>query len=991
MLSIDDFDAFFRDVHGVEPFPWQKRLLRHVVERGHWPNVLDLPTGTGKTAAMDVALFHLALEAEKGSERRAPMRIAFVVDRRLVVDDAFTRAQRLERVLSRDPTGSTARVAAALQEFAGGPEAPPVLARRLRGGVPREDDWARTPAQPTILCSTVDQVGSRLLFRGYGVSDTMKPVHAGLLGADCLLLLDEAHLAEPFRQTLDWVHTYRGRGWRDVHEASPWAIALLTATPGTREGEVFGLDADDLSHPVLQRRLDASKPARLVLATRARMSKAKPESQGKELELQSRADGLVAETGSALKHFTHPEHGVTHAAIAVVVNRVARARAVYDRITREWPNADIELIIGPARAVDRDSLAERLAPIRTGAQRTLERPLILVATQCIEVGVDIDLDGLITEAASLDALRQRFGRLNRDGRRIVPYAAIIAWKNDVSARHDDPVYGHAIRASWDRLNGHADDGDRQKVVEFGLKGFRVPLDGEVLSPKDHAPVLLPAHLDLLGQTSPVPGADPAVGLFLHGPKREPDAIAIVWRSDIAGTEPAESVRRLLTLVPPRAGEAIELPLWTVRRWLREGRQVSLGSLADSPTTRPEDPAEDDSRGREAFRWKGHDERSDWVGPSDLRPGDAIVVPSTYGGVDRFGWNPKAKAATDRGAAAARPFARRRFAVRVAPALVGDVDAEALTDALAAAESRKWEDLRDAVLALRLPQELRGDLERLDRARPDRAGRRVVVYTDAYPPDMGGRMRGLVLLAPRGIEDEASESGDGGFITATEDDFAGSLPGYQVTLKDHCYAVARLTAQFAKAAGLSKERQNDLNVAGRLHDAGKADARFQAWLHYGDPLGPDITDPNAVLAKSGRLLPRAARQAAGLPEYWRHEALSVRLAPHMPAFSEATDPELVLWLIGSHHGHGRTLFPHCDPADARPRNLPPVMDLPTTLAPGPGPQSLAFDWNGADWPTLRDRVQRRYGFWELARMEAILRLADHRASESELEPSSTDAP
>ena len=110
------------------------------------------------------------------------------------------------------------------------------MVERLRGGVPLEHDWARTPTQPTILCSTVDQVGSRLLFRGYGVSNRMQPVHAGLLGEDSLILLDEAHLSEPFLQTLQAVHEIGGANVTPV---------VLTATPGACYERPFQLGLAD--------------------------------------------------------------------------------------------------------------------------------------------------------------------------------------------------------------------------------------------------------------------------------------------------------------------------------------------------------------------------------------------------------------------------------------------------------------------------------------------------------------------------------------------------------------------------------------------------------------------------------------------------------------------------------------------------------------------------------------------------------------------------
>jgi CRISPR-associated endonuclease/helicase Cas3 len=196
MLNPGRFAEFFTAVNGTPPFPWQQRLLDQVVANGSWPTTLSLPTGTGKTAVLDIALFALACRAP------VPRRVILVVDRRIVVDDAYRRARRLRAALGASDTpvpGILGEVSDSLLAL-GGESA--VEVALLRGGIYREDRWVRNPAQPLLVCSTVDQVGSRLLHQGYGVSPTMRSVHAGLLGSDTLVILDEAHTSEPFRQTL---------------------------------------------------------------------------------------------------------------------------------------------------------------------------------------------------------------------------------------------------------------------------------------------------------------------------------------------------------------------------------------------------------------------------------------------------------------------------------------------------------------------------------------------------------------------------------------------------------------------------------------------------------------------------------------------------------------------------------------------------------------------------------------------------------------------
>ncbi|HZV06243.1 MAG TPA: type I-U CRISPR-associated helicase/endonuclease Cas3 [Gemmataceae bacterium] len=1017
MLTADDFDAFFREVHGYPPFPWQKRLLAHVAARGEWPDMLDLPTGSGKTAAIDIALFHLALQADLGPERRAPVRIAFVVDRRLVVDDAFERADRIARalrwvllhsneaetlkqkllaearseeieMLDRVRSDTTTRLVAERLKVLSG-DGPSFIARRLRGGIPREDDWARTPSQPTVLCSTVDQVGSRLLFRGYGVSDSMKPVHAGLIGSDCLILLDEAHLAEPFRQTLDWVERYRGEKWRTKKGGGPWGFTRLSATSGEKSKDVFSLDDGDRANPILRRRLEAEKPALLVAPAKSRNETAEAAdiddvdggSGSGTKDLARRATVVVNQIKEGLKHFKDSKSGVRRPAIGVVVNRVARAREVFAQLGKQFPEKpvggaaeeavpEVVPMIGPARPVDRDDLVEKLKLIRTGESRELERPLILVATQCIEAGVDIDLDALITEAAPVDSLRQRFGRLNRAGRDIKPYAAIVADGTDISARADDPVYGKAIKLAWDYLGGVATKENSFLSVDFGVEKMNAltPPDHNALTEKPDAPVLLPAHLDLLSETSPIPAADPDVALYLHGPARQPDSITIVWRADIRPEWKDQDLVRLLTLVPPRSREAIELPVWTVRRWL-QGRGKSAVEVADIPTREPDE--EEGRGGRLVFRWKGDDARSQWISPSEVRSGDTIIVPAIYGGVDTFGWNPECKeAAQDVAHKAAEPFARKKFAVRVAPGLTGQhVSDEALAGTLASLRAQNPETVRQTLLNLELPPEVRKGLAWLGEAKGWRGKPRVVIDFDLYGENDKGEPRGVVLLAPFGVRfpeaRQVEDHGEDGGPNSTEDDIAGSVFDFPLSLDQHSRDVEGKAQELAKRAGLPAERVADLKLAGFLHDQGKRDPRFQAWLHFGDPLGFDAEDEKDVLAKSGRTLPPAAREKSGLPDRWRHEALSVRLARTHAGMAQAGDPDLVLWLVGSHHGYGRPFFPHWDPHEH---------------APEVGPQSLAFDWNGLDWPSLFARLKAHYGVWELARMEAILRLADHRASQ-----------
>lgn len=490
-LTPDDFAAFFAAITSFQPFPWQARLAQHVHEHGAWPDTLDLPTGSGKTATLAVGVFTLALSADRPAAEFMPRRIAMVVDRRVVVDQAYRFARELAEKLN----GATApadgvlyRVAERLRTLAGplsGPIGPGTRALDtgiLRGGMVRDTSWARSPSQPLIITSTVDQLGSRLLFRGYGVSRSMRPVHAGLLANDTLILLDEVHLSRPFAETLQQL-AGRYLAFAEAPLPRRFHVVSMSATPPPAASEQppsppFALADRDRTDPVLGRRLTAMKPAALL------------EAQTSQKQSEQANRRALAEMAAALASKL-AERG--QRAIGVIVNRVDTARFAFEHLRDN--NIPAILLTGRMRPLERDALMADILPRLAMGRARDSQPLVVVATQCIEAGADLDFDALITQCASVDALRQRLGRLNRSGEASDPYAAILMRKDQKSSKYDDPVYGEALQKTWHWLVGQADGKPATRArtlppasLDLGL-GATWPQESDYLAPAEHAPVL----------------------------------------------------------------------------------------------------------------------------------------------------------------------------------------------------------------------------------------------------------------------------------------------------------------------------------------------------------------------------------------------------------------------------------------------------------------------------------------------------------------------
>jgi CRISPR-associated endonuclease/helicase Cas3 len=983
--KLPSFAEFFRALHGHAPYAWQASLAAKAA-RGEWPGAIDLPTSSGKTACIDVAVYALACQAVLPvAERHAPRRIVFCVNRRVIVDEAFQRAKRIAKRLweARPNTGdaSLSLVADALREVSGisaKSGLPPLDVLELRGGIYRDNRWARSAAQPTVICTTVDQLGSRLLFRGYGVSPQAAPIQAALLAYDSLVLLDEAHISRPFQETLEWVGRYLDpEAWAEASiGVSPMRVVPMTATPAKEvpDDKVLRLTQEDRANPALQNRLAASKPATL---------------RG----VSDVGKAIVAEA----KKWADGERPV---AVGVIVNRVKTARKIYEQLRDAFKEEiEVELVIGSMRPIDRDLQSGRLAA-SVGPERPAQttKTRFVVATQCLECGADYDFDVLLTECASLDALRQRFGRLNRAGRPIEAQAVIFIAEKDAKSNESldddkplDPIYGNAMARTWNwlgevatvtaRFEGAA-KGDRGKgkpktdsgetrVVDFGVDPFsrfleertggqRVP--EELFSPSSRmsAPVMFPAYVDFW-----CPG--------------QPD-VQVCWRVDLVKGEEAEWCDTV-ALVPPTSAECVSLAIGKVRDWLMgsDASSMDLGDVLDGPLPEKEGRSADATGFvKKGVLWRGASKSVVLASPSDLRPGDTLVLPTTVDDWKALGYIPENKSALDANgprpdldlAELASHAACGKRVLRLHPSRFRIQDSQTSFRALfkRLADPETWparDELKDllAEAAEELPEEmqfLKDMFEHFAQARPNE----FLIDPD---PDK----KGVVLTAKR------RDTSDLWQLPALDDgDDAPSRLGQEVTLRDHTTHVRQALKRTLEVIATTIDPKL-FDLSAERHDWGKADDRFQAMLR-----GTDRTDPyfymgadSALLAKSGAASQRE-RSRSGLPKGFRHEMLSVQLAERAALPVESHERALTLHLIAAHHGQARPFAPCVideDPPEVWHEGIV-LTKVDRTDRP---PHRLDSGIADRFWT-----LTRRYGWWGLAYLEALLRLADQQASADE---------
>lgn len=395
-----NFDEFFKQALGKQDdlefgaFQYQKRLAEKP-----WPELLNIPTGMGKTAAVILAWSwkrgwrSMGRAADRNPE--TPRRLVYCLPMRVLVEQTENSIRQWLGNLGVLGNAGEGKVSVHV----------------LMGGADDLKTWAKYPEEDMILIGTQDMLLSRALMRGYGMSRYQWPIHFALLHNDAMWVFDEVQLMgaglvtsaqlEAFRRSFPlakssrslWMSATLNRNWLGTVDLVPHLKTFVSRCIGDEDRRQAG------------GRLAAAKS--LVRADASLMGDANNKN--------GRADYTRALCDAVLQ--AHE----TDAQTLVIINRVDRVQALFRALQDKRPDRHDLLIHARFRAAERAEQMRRLHD-ETSTDR------IIVATQAIEAGVDLSSKVLITELAPWASMVQRFGRCNRYGEYNASGARVL-WVN----------------------------------------------------------------------------------------------------------------------------------------------------------------------------------------------------------------------------------------------------------------------------------------------------------------------------------------------------------------------------------------------------------------------------------------------------------------------------------------------------------------------------------------------------------------------------------
>ena len=543
---------------------------------------------------------------------------------------------------------------------------------------------------------------------------------------------------------------------------------------------------------------------------------------------------------------------------------------------------------------------------------------VVVATQTLEVGIDVDFADLVTELAPASSLAQRFGRVNRLGHRTDSKVVVIEPASGDSVKKDAPPY-KAVDLSnayaWlEALNG---------AENPSVNPAAMVKNPPVQSSPERLLYQRPEWPDLLefSRTDENPYDEPDLDLWLHDSLDAETAMGgVIVRDNLPSNTSAAMEILKTSYFAPSDRETFPANL------------KILQEILDYQDEHGVKPRKFLYRQGEISLWQDaeHGDESN----QSLAPGDVLLL--------------------DTGSV---PFTNQGIAVT----------------------QRELPSTKDKLEAVPFPKGIKlyvyekcADREKDFREYLGLSPEEVAELLDSQ--SSGSETRIASELTTEAEDGQEVISWYAKVTNATEkksvegSDIAQELVlAAPVFLDDHQNDVAERTRQIAENLGLAPEFSEALELAAKYHDEGKRDLRFQQML------GADAE--TGALAKSGhRSVAEAylARSRSALPRGWRHEQLSALMVAASPE-KVGEHRDLVLRIIGCSHGHGRFSFAHDADFLLKEGYLPEGTDYEALK------EQATRLFNVGYWDNLMEQTSRTYGPYATAYLEAVERAADAQIS------------